>query len=209
MVSFRIASRFGIIGLSACLISINSSVLAQEGVQFPLQGSVSRQLTLADDLMVEGKYADAADIYRQILNINSKDFRALAGLGMSLGRQFKLDAADEQFDKLLEMDANNPVAHCGKAMVLLNRLQSSSNTVIKNRLTILRDAGRECNRALDADSRVVEAHYLLVPRLQRRRPLGPSGTSFCRRNQTRSKVLQRLCSIGACTGFGQQARRCN
>lgn len=126
-----------------------------------LKGSVRKDLNAAADLMMDGKYAEAADLYRAVLNINSKEPNALAGLGMALGRQFKLDAADEQFEKLLAIDPNNPVAHCGRAMVLLNRLQSSNNTVIKGRTAILKEAGKECNLALDADPRVVEAHYLL------------------------------------------------
>jgi len=125
------------------------------------QLTVKRQLAAAGDLMVAGKYAEAADLYRQLLNLNSRNPDALAGLGLALGRQFKLDAADEQFDRLLKLDPNNAVAHCGKAMVILNRLQSSNETVIKNRTQLLKEAGHECNKALDSDSRVVEAHYLL------------------------------------------------
>ena len=127
----------------------------------PLKGSVRRDLSAAADLMMDGKYSEAADLYRAVLNTNSNETNALAGLGMALGRQFKLDAADEQFERLLSIDPNNPVAHCGKAMVLLNRLQSSNSTVIKSRTAILKEAGKECNLALDADPRVVEAHYLL------------------------------------------------
>jgi tetratricopeptide (TPR) repeat protein len=123
--------------------------------------NVRRDLSAAADLMLDGKYAEAADLYRSILNANSKEPNALAGLGMALGRQYKLDAADEQFERLLQIDPNNAVAHCGKAMVLLNRLQSSNNSVIKNRNQILKEAGKECNLALDADPRVVEAHFLL------------------------------------------------
>ncbi|CAN5383010.1 hypothetical protein BH10CYA1_BH10CYA1_64470 [soil metagenome] len=126
-----------------------------------LKGSVRRDLSAAADLMMDGKYSEAADLYRAVLNTNSNETNALAGLGMALGRQFKLDAADEQFERLLAIDPNNPVAHCGRAMVLLNRLQSSNNTVIKSRTAILKEAGKECNLALDADPRVVEAHYLL------------------------------------------------
>ncbi len=184
-IGFRQLSRFSRLVLAAssmCLISCPIAVSAQDSnastpatsgtgdstavspapASTPeLRGSVRKELIRADDLMLEGKYSEAADIYKAVLNTNSKDADAIAGLGMALGRQFKLDAADEQFDKLLKVDPNNPVAHCGKAMVLLNRLQSSNNTVIKSRAVLLKEAGRECNLALDADPRVVEAHYLL------------------------------------------------
>ncbi len=46
---------------------------------------------------------------------------AAVGLGMDLGRQFKLDAADQQFDKVLSKDPGNPGALAGKATLMLNR----------------------------------------------------------------------------------------
>jgi Tfp pilus assembly protein PilF len=123
--------------------------------------NINRQLQAAGDCMVDGRYADAADVYKQALSLSPESVEALAGLGMALGRQNKLDEADEQFDHVLTIDAKNPVAHCGKAMVLLNRFTNSKDTSGKTRAQLLKDAGRECNKALDADPRVVEAHYLL------------------------------------------------
>jgi tetratricopeptide (TPR) repeat protein len=123
--------------------------------------NINRQLQAAGDCMVDGRYADAADVYKQALALSPDSVEALAGLGMALGRQNKLNEADEQFDHVLTIDAKNPVAHCGKAMVLLNRFTNSKDISGKNRAQLLKDAGRECNKALDADPRVVEAHYLL------------------------------------------------
>jgi tetratricopeptide (TPR) repeat protein len=123
--------------------------------------NIKGQLMTAGQLMVEGKYADAADVYQQALTFVPNNVDALAGLGMALGRQQKLDDADTQFDKVLELDANNAVAHCGKAMVFLSRFGNVPESDKKARAAFLKQAGRECNKALDADSRVVEAHYLL------------------------------------------------
>jgi tetratricopeptide (TPR) repeat protein len=123
--------------------------------------NIKGQLMSAGQLMVEGKYADAADIYQQALTLIPSNVDALAGLGMALGRQQKLDDADTQFDKVLALDNNNAVAHCGKAMVFLSRFANVPESDKKARAGFLKQAGRECNKALDADSRVVEAHYLL------------------------------------------------
>jgi tetratricopeptide (TPR) repeat protein len=123
--------------------------------------NINRQLQAAGDCMVDGRYADAADVYKQALLLAPDSVEALAGLGMALGRQSKLDEADEQFDHVLTIDPKNPVAHCGKAMVLLNRFTNSKDNSGKSRSQLLKEAGRECNKALDADPRVVEAHYLL------------------------------------------------
>jgi tetratricopeptide (TPR) repeat protein len=123
--------------------------------------NINRQLQAAGDCMVDGRYADAADIFKQALSLVPDNVEAMAGLGMALGRQNKLDEADEQFDKVLTINPNNAVAHCGKAMVLLNRYSNAKDNSGKPRAQLLKEAGRECNKALDADPRVVEAHYLL------------------------------------------------
>jgi tetratricopeptide (TPR) repeat protein len=138
--------------------SDNESEAATENKPAP---NIKGQLMTAGQLMVDGKYADAADVYQQALTLVPSNVDALAGLGMALGRQQKLDDADTQFDKVLELDANNAVAHCGKAMIFLSRLANVPESDKKARAAFLKQAGRECNKALDADSRVVEAHYLL------------------------------------------------
>lgn len=121
--------------------------------------SFTKQMSEANALMVDGKYADAVDLYQQVLNSEPDNVEALAGLGMAYARLMKNDAADEQFAKALQLDPNNAVSHCGKAVVFLNRLETAADATERKKL--LRDAGRECNKALDADARVVEAHYLL------------------------------------------------
>lgn len=125
------------------------------------KGRVSRTVAAADQLLVKGRYAQAAEYYRTALKRSPGDLNAAVGLGMALGKQFKLDAAEEQFDRVLARDPGNPGAHSGKAMVMLNRLQSSSGTVRRSRDSILKQAEEESRRALDADPDIPEAHYTL------------------------------------------------
>jgi len=110
--------------------------------------------------MVKGDYAGAAEEFKLVVAAEPDNIEALAGLGMALGRQYKLDQADTQFDRVLALQPDNPVAHCGKAMVLLYRVEKNQLGSM-SRHDALHQAGRECNKALDADPRVVEAHYLL------------------------------------------------
>ncbi len=126
-----------------------------------IRAKIERDVVAADDLLARGKYADAADLYRQALSRNSKNVQAMAGLGMALGKQFKLDGAMEQFERALQLDPNNALAHSGKAMVLMNRLQSSSLTVQKNRDAMLKEAESEAKQALSIDPNMPEAHYNL------------------------------------------------
>lgn len=110
--------------------------------------------------MIHGRYAEAEQSFQHLLESDPNNVEALAGLGMALGRQFKLNDADTTFDKVLALQPNNAVAHCGKAMVLLYRVERNDLGSL-TRADALHQAGRECNKALDADPRVVEAHFLL------------------------------------------------
>lgn len=122
---------------------------------------IERDVMMADELMLKGKYADAGDLYRQAINRNAKNVAAIVGLGTALAKQFKLDGAEEQFDKALALQPSNAQAHSGKALILMNRLQSSSATIIKQRDTMLKQAESECQQAVAIDPGMPEAHYNL------------------------------------------------
>ncbi len=122
---------------------------------------IEREVVMADDLMLKGKYGDAADLYKQVLTRNTKSVQATVGYGMALAKQFKLDGAEEQFNKALALEPMNAMAHAGKAMVMLNRLQSSSQTIIKNKEALLRNAEAEVKQGLSIDPGMPEAHYTL------------------------------------------------
>lgn len=126
-----------------------------------LKGRIDRQVVLGDQFMLKGKYADAAEAYKAVLARNPKSIPGHLGLGMSLAKQFKLDAATEEFDKALALDPHNAMALSGKAIVDFNRLQSSSYTVIKNKQSILQNAEAECKQGLQLDPGMPEAHYTL------------------------------------------------
>jgi tetratricopeptide (TPR) repeat protein len=125
------------------------------------KGTISRSVATADQMMMKGKYAAAADFYQAALKRNPRDTNANIGYGMALAKQFKVDAADDQFNKALARDPNNPGAHAGKALNMLNRLQSSNNTIRKSKDAILQEAQAEAQKALDADLQIPEAHYAM------------------------------------------------
>lgn len=129
--------------------------------QVKLKAKIEREVVMADELMLKGRYSDAADLYRQVASKNPKSVPAVVGYGMALAKQFKLDASREQFDKALALDPQNAMAHSGKAMVLFNSLQSSSGTVLKNRQQILANAEAECKQGLQIDPGMPDAHFTL------------------------------------------------
>ena len=144
-----------------CTLQFGDSASAATAKRHIYKGRVSQAVLNADRLLVKGRYQTAADFYRGALKRSPGDLNAAVGLGMALGKQSKLDAADEQFDKVLAKDPDNAGAHAGKAMVMLSRLNSSSTTIRNNRDAILKDAEEESQRALAADAQIPEARYTL------------------------------------------------
>ncbi len=158
------ASRWAGLSLSAA-VALSLSVIAAGDADAASKrlyhGRISQTVVAADRLMMKGKYAEAAKYYQSALKKNPKDTNANIGYGLALAKQFKLDGADEQFNKALQRDPDNPGAHAGKALTMLHRLNSSSNTIRKNRDNILKEAQAEAQRAIDSDRSTPEAHYAL------------------------------------------------
>src|SRR5580658_4791830 len=75
-----------------------------------LHGRVSREVVQADQMMKNNKYDQAENLYHDALNRNKNDISARAGLGMAYAKTFKLDRADEELDKSLKLDPQNPLA---------------------------------------------------------------------------------------------------
>ena len=113
-----------------------------------LKVRIEHEVVQADDLMLKGKYTEAEDLYKTVLQKNTKSVPAQVGYGMALAKQFKLDAAKGQFDKILQQDPKNAMAHAGLAMVMYNSLQSSNQTIRGNRDAILKNAEAECKQGL-------------------------------------------------------------
>lgn len=148
--------------LTACSFTLVATADAQAASKRLYHGRISQSVAAADSLMMKGKYAEAAKYYQTALKRNPRDTNANIGYGMALTKQFKIDGAEEQFNKALARDPQNPGAHAGKALNMLNRLQSSSNTIRKNKDQILREAEAEAQKALDARIDIPEAHYAMA-----------------------------------------------
>lgn len=126
-----------------------------------LSGRVKHDIMPAEKLLSQGKYAEAEGAFRDALVNNPADMQATLGLGVALAKQFKLDGAEDLFDRVLATDPNNAVAYAGKATVLLNRLQSSSGSVRSQKDSYLAQAESLANRAVQLSPAAAEAHYAL------------------------------------------------
>jgi len=160
------------------------------------KGRVSQSVATADRLLVKGRYSAAADYYRAALRKNSKDTNAQVGLGMAYTKMFKLDGAQEQFDKALARDPGNPGAHAGKAMLLLARLNSSSNTIRKSRDSALKEAESESQKALESDPQIPEAHYAMGMVYREEGRLNDAGSEFQQSTQIDPKFADGFTGMG-------------
>lgn len=140
---------------------ISGTQIAVANGKAPYKMRITREVVRADQLMLQGKFDEAADLYKNEMGKNPKSTPAQVGFGMALAKQFKLDGAEETFDKVLKQDPMNAMAHAGKAMVLYNRLASSNNTVIKSRDAMLSQAEAEAKQALSIDPGMPEGHVTL------------------------------------------------
>jgi tetratricopeptide (TPR) repeat protein len=158
-------------------LAINSQSAQAAGKHF-YRGTISQSVAAADRLMTKGKYAEAQAYYQKAVKNNPRDTNARIGYGIALAKLFKLDAADEQFNKALNQDPNNPGAHAGKALAMLNRLQSSSNTIRKSKDAVLKEAESEAQKALDSNLQIPEAHYAMGAVMKEQGRLADAAAEF-------------------------------
>lgn len=131
-----------------------------------LTGGVKTDLTVAEKLLSQGKWADAEGMFRERIVSNPTDLQATVGLGIAMANQFKLDSANSLFDRVLATDPNNSAAYAGKALVMLNRLQSSSGTIRDERDSILKQAETYARQATRLGPSNAQAHAALGQVLQ-------------------------------------------
>lgn len=169
---------------TALVLSFSISVLqpamaATSSTTLPMmKGRLVKQIVEADEMLAKQKFAEAAEAYHDAIQQDPKNVVAHAGLGMALGKQFKLDAADEEFNKVLLLDPQNATAHVGKAMINIFRLQSSSATIQHSRDSVLKEAESQARQALSIDPTLPEAHYFLGQALREQNRLDEAAQSF-------------------------------
>ena len=155
-----------------------SSASARAKDDAVLTGQVATDIVPAQRLLAKGKYSEAEELFRELLVNNPQDLAATVGLGTALAKQFKLDSADEMFDRVLMQNPTNALAFAGKATVIINRLQSSSETIRKNRESYLRQAESYARQAVRLAPAEAESHYVLGRVYQEQHIMGDAASEL-------------------------------
>lgn len=142
------------------------------------KGRIAFQVAKAENLWLARKYDEAGAAFRKELKKHPNNLDARSGLGMTLVMQFKLDGAEEQFDQVLSKQPDNALAHVGKAMVAMNRLQSSSKTYTDRKAELLATAEKEARAAIEADAYLPQAHFALAQSLKEQDRIGEAYNSY-------------------------------
>ena len=167
-----------LIGLTGAQNAGAASEVTTSGKAKLFKGRVAYQVEKGENLWLQRKYDQAADAFRKEIKRHPGNLDATAGLGMSLVMQYKLDGAEEQFDRVLEKQPDNAIAHTGKAFVALNKVQSSSKTMIDGKANLLSSAETEANAAIQADPAFPQAHYALGCAYKEQGKLGEAYEKF-------------------------------
>ena len=157
---------------------------------------VSLEVVAADNLMRKNAFSDAELLYGQALKSNPNSLPAILGYGMSLARQFKLQAAREQFNSALELEPKSARAHSGLAIVLYNSLQSSNPEIRERRSEILKNAEKECNKGLTIDPEMPVAYYTLGDIYRAENKLNEALKAYQKAVQLDSEFSDALCGVG-------------
>jgi|AGTN01.2.fsa_nt_gi Tfp pilus assembly protein PilF len=142
------------------------------------KGRIAFQVAKAENLWLLHKYDEAGAAFRKELKKHPNNLDARSGLGMTLVMQFKLDGAEEQFDQVLTKQPDNSLAHVGKAIVAMNRLQSSSKTYLDKKAELLAQAEKEARAAIEADPYLPQAHFALAQSLKEQDRIGEAYNSY-------------------------------
>lgn len=126
-----------------------------------MTGQIATDVVPAQRLLSKGRYSEAEEAFRELLVKDPQDMAATVGLGIALAKQFKLDGAEEMFDRVLLQNPHSALAYAGKAEVILNRLQSSSMTIRKNKESYLKQAEIYAKQASSLAPASAESHFAL------------------------------------------------
>ena len=109
-------------------------------------------------LIEYNRYSEADAKLKDILNKDPDDVTALALRAVSLAKQYKLQPAQQEIDKLIKKYPNNPDLHYAQGIVYMMRQTSSHVEYIKNTRGLINSAIREFVKTVNLDTNYYTAY---------------------------------------------------
>ncbi|MEI8388980.1 MAG: tetratricopeptide repeat protein [bacterium] len=120
--------------------------------------NISRNYSKAENLIELGKYREAEAYITKLLAENANDIQAKTYLAEIHSAQYKLDGAEKEFNKILEKNPQNPMAHNGLGLVYYRRTTSSDMTFRGNMENYYNKALQEFSLAVKNDPNFYQAY---------------------------------------------------
>ena len=109
-------------------------------------------------LIEYNRYSEADAKLKDILNKDPDDVTALALRAVSLAKQYKLQPAQQEIDKLIKKYPNNPDLHYAQGIVYMMRQTSSDVDYIKSTRGLINSAIREFVKTVNLDTNYYTAY---------------------------------------------------
>ena len=120
--------------------------------------NISRNYSKAENLIELGKYGEAEAYITKLLAENANDIQAKTYLAEIHSAQYKLDGAEKEFNKILEKNPQNSMAHNGLGLVYYRRTTSSDMTFRGNMENYYNKALQEFSLAVKNDPNFYQAY---------------------------------------------------
>jgi tetratricopeptide (TPR) repeat protein len=150
---------FAFLLVSVCVYSsgTNSTAYGQNENMYEINITQNVNLSKAEQLVEEGNYDGALEIYNSALEKNPESIPARVGRAKIYSELYKIKAAQREFKRVLSQDPNNSAARNGLGMTYY-RMTTSSNMDIRNDTgNLYRKASEEFKAAIAADQNNDEA----------------------------------------------------
>lgn len=109
--------------------------------------------------LIEYNHCNEADIkLKEMLELKPNDVNLLALRAVSMAKQYKLDPAQFELDKLLKQYPDNPILHYAQGYVYMQRQTASDVDYIKTTRSLINSAIKEFVIAVNLDKNYYQAY---------------------------------------------------
>lgn len=158
--------------------------------------SISENYNYIEKLINQGKLSEAEKLCFDVLETSPDEIKANNYLGEINSKLYKLEKAKKYFEKVIEIDSNNAVAHNGIGMVYLKKTTSSNMDIKKNIDKYYNLALDEFNTAIKVNPQFATAYNNAGKVLQLQGKLDEAESSYYKAIKIEPKFADAIENLG-------------